>query len=249
MVGLSSDETASHIPAMAEYVRSHTEINNVLISGGDAFLNSNEVIEKYLKYFTDIPTLDFIRFGTRIPVVLPQRITGDQGLTDLLKRYSEKKQLIVVTQFNHPRELTPQAKLGIQKLREAGCIVRNQTVLLRGVNDDPTVLSELMNTLIASGVIPYYIFQCRPVAGVHNQFQVPLLRGVALIDRAKSQMNGQSKCLRYAMSHPTGKIEILGTLGERELLFKYHQAKYEKDQARLFTQQVSEDQCWLGDIE
>ena len=225
MVGASSDEVARQIPAMAEYVREHTEINNVLISGGDAFMNADETIEKYLRCFTEIPTLDFIRFGTRIPVVLPQRIVQDDKLLGILETYGRKKQIIIVTQFNHPRELTPDAVQAIKALGSVGCIVRNQTVLLKGINDHADVLAQLMNGLVSNGVIPYYIFQCRPVEGVQNQFQVPLLRGVKIVENAKRQMNGQSKSVRYAMSHPTGKIEILGKTGPNQMLFKYHQAK------------------------
>ena len=248
MVGAASDEIAQQLPAMADYVRRHREINNVLISGGDALMNSNETIEKYLRYFTEIPTLDFIRFGTRIPVVLPQRIIQDDELLRLLESYGEKKQIIIVTQFNHPRELTPDAALALKMLRTVGCIVRNQTVLLKGVNDNADVLAQLMNELVSYGVIPYYIFQCRPVAGVQNQFQLPLLRGIEIVESAKQQMNGQAKSVRYAMSHPTGKNEILGKTGSDRMLFKYHQAKYAQDNGRIFTQTVDETQCWLGDI-
>ena len=248
MVGASSDEVARQLPVMADYVRRHTEINNVLISGGDAFMNSNETIEKYLQYFTGIPTLDFIRFGTRIPVVLPQRILQDSELLQILETYGKRRQIIIVTQFNHPRELTPEAVRAVGMLRAAGCIVRNQTVLLKGVNDDAEVLARLMNGLVACGIIPYYIFQCRPVAGVQNQFQVPFLRGIEIVEDAKKQMNGQAKSVRYAMSHPTGKIEILGRIGPNQMLFKYHQAKYQQDHGRVFTQDVEDSQCWLGEI-
>ncbi len=249
MVGASSEEIARQLPVMADYVRSHKEINNILISGGDAFLNSNETIEKYLQHFTAIPTLDFIRFGTRIPVVLPQRITQDDELLRLLEVYGLRKQIIIVTQFNHPRELTPEAVESLRDLREVGCIIRNQTVLLKGVNDDPDILAQLMNRLVACGVLPYYIFQCRPVTGVQNQFQVPFLRGIDIVEKAKKQMNGQAKSVRYAMSHPTGKIEILGKTDGNVMMFKYHQAKYEQDHGRIFTRKVTESQCWLHKME
>lgn len=248
MVGATANEIANHLPEMAEYVRNHTEINNVLISGGDAFLNSNEVIEEYLQTFTEIPTLDFIRFGTRTLVVLPQRITTDPDLVELLKTYGKKKQILIVTQFNHPRELTKEAVEAIRILQETGCVIRNQTVLLKGINDDPQTMAQLMNALVSYGVIPYYIFQCRPVAGVQNQFQVPFVKGIAIVETAKTYMSGQAKAVRFAMSHPTGKIEILGNLGKNQMLFKYHQAKYEKDNSRIFTVAVSDDQCWLGEI-
>lgn len=246
MVGLSSEETVSYLPAMAEYVNAHPEINNVLISGGDAFLNSDQVIEEYLRYFSEIPHLRFIRFGTRTPVTLPQRITRDDGeLTDLLTRYSKKKQIMIVTQFNHPRELTEESRSAVRMLQESGCIVRNQTVLLKGVNDRPDVLAELMNSLVACGIMPYYVFQCRPVEGVKNQFQVPFAEGVRIVDGAKSLMCGPAKAFRYVLSHPTGKIEVIGADSDGSMIFKYHQAKYDRDQSRIFRKKIAEDQCWL----
>lgn len=248
MVGYSSCEVAQELPAMAKYISEHKEINNVLISGGDALANENKVIAQYLETFSAIPSIDFIRIGTRVPVVLPQRITEDPELLQLLRQYSEKKQLIIVTQFNHPREVTEEAVRAIRVLQNCGCVIRNQTVLLKGVNDDPDVLATLMNVLVSYGVIPYYIFQCRPVMGVKNQFQVPLQSGIDIVETAKEKMSGQAKSLRYAMSHPTGKIEILGRLANSEMLFKYHQAKYAADASRLFTLPVPDTQCWLDEI-
>ncbi len=245
MVGYSGNEIADHLPAMEEYVREHKEINNVLISGGDAFVNANETIEKYLEHFISIPTLDFIRFGTRIPVVLPQRITEDEALLGLLKEYGNKKQLIIATQFNHPRELTPEAVKAVRALRDCGCIVRNQTVLLKGVNDEKAILADLMNGLMSCGVVPYYIFQCRPAAGVKNKFQVPFLRGWEAVEQAKALMNGHSKSVRYVLSHPTGKIEVIGLDGSGKMIFKYHQAKEAKNQSRIFSMELDSGQCWL----
>jgi KamA family protein len=245
MVGIHDTEIGSQLAHMKDYLLSHPSINNILISGGDSFFNSNERIAQYLETFSDLDQLDFIRFGTRVPVVLPQRISQDQELLDLLKKYNEKKQIYVVTQFNHPRELTPESDAAIRALREIGIIIKNQTVLLKGINDDPDVLSELLSKLTIFGVVPYYIFQCRPVRGVLNHFQVPLLEGYKIVDQAKSRQNGQGKCVRYAMSHPTGKIEIIGELSEGEMIFKYHQAKDPKDSARIFTQKLLPNQCWL----
>lgn len=244
LVGLSSEEIASHLPEMRDYVSSHTEINNVLISGGDAFLNSNEVIERYLKTFMPIENIEFIRFGTRTPVSFPYRITEDEELLRILERYGRDKSIIIVTQFNHPKEISEEAVKAVKLLLSAGCMVRNQTVLLKGVNDSPDVLADLMNKLVSTGVMPYYIFQCRPVEGVKNQFQVPLVKGVSIVDEGKSKMSGPAKALRYVMSHPRGKIEILGRVGD-ELLFKFHQAKYKEDEARIFTRPVVMDECWF----
>ncbi len=248
MVGSNANEIARELPAMADYVKRHTEINNVLISGGDSFINENNVIKQYLETFSNIPSLDFIRFGTRVPVVLPQRITQDEELLSLLSTYGKKKQIIIVTQFNHPNEITDDAREAIQALMKQGCIIRNQTVLMKGVNDDPVVLGGLMNDLVKNGVIPYYIFQCRPVVGVKNQFQVPLLRGVKIVEEAKQLMSGQAKSVRYAMSHTTGKIEILGEIEQGKMLFKYHQAKDVEDASRIFTLELEADQCWMDTV-
>ncbi|MDO4272561.1 MAG: KamA family radical SAM protein [Eubacteriales bacterium] len=245
LVGVSTEETTGNIDLMADYVRSHTEISNVLISGGDAFLNSNRIIEHYLKLFTEIDHLDFIRFGTRTPVVLPMRIYDDPELLDILETYNNKKQIYVVTQFNHPNELTEDAKRAVSALTHRGIIVRNQTVLLKGVNDNGKILGTLLKEMTRSGIVPYYIFQCRPVTGVKNQFQVPLLAGCQIVEEAKAMQNGQGKCIRYAMSHRTGKIEILGTLEDNKMLFKYHQAKNDGDKGKIFTLSLTPDQTWL----
>ena len=247
MVGFSQDEMASQIPEMVRYVSQHPEINNVLLSGGDALINSNELIEEYLDAFSAIPSLDFIRIGTRSPAVLPMRIYEDPELLAVLKRYCARKQILIVTHFNHPREITEQSVRAVRALMECGASVRNQTVLLKGVNDDPRTLSQLMNRLTAYGVIPYYVFQCRPARGAVDEFQIPLRRASAVVEEAKTLMNGQAKSFHYCMSHHTGKIEILGSLENGRMLFRYHQAKHREDDSRIFTSRIADDQCWLQD--
>jgi len=247
IVGIEENETADRIQEAAGYITAHPEIRNVLISGGDAFMNSNDTIRDYLASLTDISHLDLIRFGTRTPVTFPQRITTDMELLDILEHYSSRKQLYIVTQFNHPRELTTESLKALSLIKKRGISIKNQTVLLKGVNDSPVVLSDLLRGLTAAGVIPYYIFQCRPVKGAKNQFQVPLESGYDIVEEAKSLQSGMGKCFRYVMSHTTGKIEILGKPHGNEMLFKYHQAKNEQDAARLFTQKLLPDQCWLPD--
>ncbi len=248
MVGATQKEIARQFDQIFGYIKEHTEISNVLISGGDAFLNSTSLIEKYLEALCGIPHLDAIRFGTRTPVVFPQRVTGDERLLAVLKKYNQKKQLVIVMQFNHPRELTEEATEAIHALRAPGAVMTNQTVLLKGVNVNPDALVALLKGLTRAGVSPYYVFQCRPVVAVKSQFQVPLLQGIHIIEQAKAQLNGLGKCFRYAMSHPTGKIEILGLLPSGEMVFKYAQAKSPEDHGRVFTLRLNGDDCWLEDI-
>ena len=202
LVGLTDEEIAANFERVTGYIREHEEITNVLLSGGDSFLNSNETIARYLDALTPIGHLNYIRFGTRTPVTWPERI--DEALCETLTRYTSRKTIFVVTQFNHPREITPESAAAVAALRRAGCIVRNQTVLLRGVNDDPAVLGELLASLTAIGCLPYYIFQCRPVTGVKNMFQVPMEQGIEIVENAKRLVSGMDKAVKYCLSHPAG---------------------------------------------
>ncbi len=247
LVGVSEQEMLSFMQDAAAYVSEHKEIDNVLISGGDALMNSNRVLDSFLSDLYTIDHLKFVRIGTRTPAVLPSRINKDPELVDMLKRYASIKPLYVVTQFNHPRELTPQARAAIKRLKDAGISVNNQTVLLRGVNDDPAVLAKLLNRLSAAGVLPYYVFQCRPVAAVKEQFQVPLVRAIDIVEDAKSKVSGIAKRFKFAMSHPTGKIEIIGKIHGNIMVFKYHQPKVVEDAGRMFAVQVTPEQAWLSD--
>lgn len=248
MVGITEEETVSKLPEIVDYIKAHKEINNILISGGDSLMNSNQAIHDYLESFTSIPHIDFIRFGTRMPVVLPQRISEDPELLPLLKKYNEKKQIYIVTQFNHPRELTKESEKAVTLLRQSGCILRNQTVLLKAVNDQPEILAKLFNGLIKIGIIPYYIFQCRSVLGVKNQFQIPLHMGSQIVEQSKSYLSGQAKSVRYVMAHVSGKIEVLGSFGQDKMIFKYHQAKNPKDASRIFIQKVAPNEGFLDNI-
>ena len=247
LVGLSEEELNKRVDEVTAYVREHEEISNVLVSGGDALLNPNHILERYLRELSAVEHLDFIRFGSRTPVTLPERIYGDGELLDLFAEYGRKKALCVVTQFNHPRELTEEARRAVRALIERGVLVRNQTVLLRGVNDSPEVLGDLLSGLTRWGAVPYYIFQCRPVTGVHSRFQVPLEEGIRIVDGAKCRQNGFGKAVRYAMSHPLGKIEIVCRLPGGQTLFKFHQSKYPENTARVFTADLSPADTWLDD--
>ena len=247
LVGLSEEELNKRVDEVASYVKDHREISNVLVSGGDALLNPNHIVERYLRELSAVEHLDFIRFGSRVPVTLPERIYGDQEFLDMFAHYAQKKALYLVTQFNHPRELTPQAVRALRAMIQRGVQVRNQTVLLRGVNDSGQVLGELLSRLTRVGVVPYYVFQCRPVTGVKDRFQVPIEEGIRIVDAAKARQNGFGKSIRYAMSHPRGKIEILCRLPSGETVFKFHQSKDDADNARPFTRALSPSDTWLDE--
>ncbi len=248
LVGVENTELVKRFDAAAEYIHEHKEISNVLISGGDSLTLPTAVIEKFLQALDNIEHLDFIRFGSRMPVTLPSRIYDDQQLLDLFARYSKPERRIhLVTQFNHPRELTPEAIRSIDKLLGARVVVNNQAVLMRGVNDDPAILSELMSRLSAMGVNPYYLFQCRPVARVMSHFQLPFSKSVAIVEETRKLLNGPSKRFRFIMSHDSGKIEILG-IDDGQIFFKYHQARDEERIGEIFSHKMIAGAGWLDDL-
>jgi lysine 2,3-aminomutase len=247
LVGLPTEEIVKRFEDAADYIAEHEEINNVLISGGDPFVLSNQVIEKFLETLSRIDHLGFIRFGSRTPVTLPNRL-NDPELLAVLKKYSHiDRRLYVVTQFNHPQEVTPQSISAVNNLQKVGVLLSNQTVLLRGVNDNPETLATLMNSLVSIGVTPYYVFQCRPVKRVKTHFQVPICEGVRIVEKAKADCNGHSKRFKYVMSHKTGKIEILGIMNS-EIYFKYHEAKNRQNLGVMFKRQANEKAGWLDDF-
>lgn len=247
LVGLSETELNRQVDDAVQYTRSHPEINNVLLSGGDALMLPAHILRRYLSEFTALDSLDFIRIGSRVPVVLPQRILEDNELLDMLGEYARKKTVYLVTQFNHPREVASAQTDAVRCLLRNGVQVRNQIVLLRGVNDSSETLGELLHKLTGIGVTPYYIFQCRPVRGVKGHFQVPLMEGVEIVAGAKALQNGFGKGFRFAMSHPRGKIEILGLAEENKMLFKFHQSKYLPDEGKIFSVPLSPSDTWLDE--
>ncbi|MBC8525346.1 MAG: KamA family radical SAM protein [Candidatus Cloacimonetes bacterium] len=248
MIGLPSEEILHKFSIAVKYIEEHKEINNVLISGGDPFVLSTRIIAKFLEKLSYIPHLNFIRFGSKVPVYLPNRIIEDEELGKLFKKYSlPDRRIYVVTQIDHPREITTQSIFAINKLLKSGVILNNQTVLMKGVNDDPNILAELQNRLVSIGINPYYVFQCRPVKRVKQFFQVPLYKGYEIVEQAKRKLNGHSKRFRYVMSHRTGKIEIVGIVGD-EIYFKYHQAKDPRNYGKFFKRRLNKTAGWLDEL-
>jgi len=247
LVGLKTKEIIERFEDAVGYIKQHENINNVLISGGDPLILENKIIEQVLSMLSDISQIKFIRFGSRAPVTFPSRFK-DTELLQILSTYSRPdRRVYVVTQFNHPKEITKQSINAVDNLIKSGVIVNNQAVLLKGVNDNPLTLVGLQNNLVSIGVNPYYIFQCRPVKRVKHHFQVPLCRSIAIVEEAKKHCNGLSKRFKFILSHRVGKIEILGIL-DNEIYFKYHQAKDKKKIGKIFKRPIDEKSGWLDDL-
>jgi lysine 2,3-aminomutase len=170
-------------PAFA-YLETHPEIKDVIVSGGDPLAMATDRLLRIVERLRRIPSVETIRLATRVPSALPQRITDE--LVAALRPFHP---LWVMTHFNHPKELTPQAREALARLCDAGFPVMNQCVLLRGINDDSRVLSELFRGLVRSRVRPYYLLQADPVRG-SGHLRTPLATGIRIFEELQGRLSG-----------------------------------------------------------
>ncbi len=231
-----------------EYIKQHSEITNVLLTGGDPLVLSTSKLEKIISKLREIEHIKIIRIGSKIPASNPYRITEDPTLLEMIRGYSfPRKKIYIITQFNHPRELTEIAVEALDKLRDAGAILSNQTPLMRGINDNPDVLSELLRKLSFVGNPPYYIFQMRPTVG-NKPFAIPLVKSYEIFQQALAQVSGLAKRTRLIMSHSTGKIEIMAVT-EGKIILRYHRAAQRENEGRVMIYRANPDAYWLDDLE
>jgi lysine 2,3-aminomutase len=167
-----------------EYVRAHPEVRDVLISGGDPFLLSEARLEELLAPLREIPHVEMIRIGTRVPVCLPMRVTD--SLAALLRRYAP---LFVVTHFNHAKELSPLAKAACERLVDHGVPVENQAVLMRRINSDARIIKELSHALLRARVRPYYLHQMDVAEGLEH-LRTPIAKGVEILEQLRGHTTG-----------------------------------------------------------
>lgn len=174
----------SQIDQGIEYIRNKPMVRDVLLSGGDALLMSNERLEEIIAKLRDIPHVEIIRLGSRTPVVMPQRITPK--LIDMLKKYQP---IMINTHFNHPAEFTVESKDACARIADGGIALGNQSVLLRGVNDCVHVMRTLVNGLAYLRVRPYYIYQCDLSEGIAH-FRTPVSKGVEIVEGLRGHTSG-----------------------------------------------------------
>lgn len=184
-----------------DYLRQHPEIRDVLISGGDPLLLPDLEIASILKQLRSIPSIEVIRIGTRVPSVLPMRITAK--LVAILKAHHP---LYINTHFNHPNEITAESSLACTMLADAGIPVGCQTVLLQGINDDVQTLKKLFLGLLRIRVKPYYLFQADLTKGT-NHFRTPTETGIAIMRQLYGHISGMA-IPTYALDGPKGKGKI-----------------------------------------
>ena len=206
-----------------KYIEEHQEVKDVLITGGEPLLLKDEEIDLILGRLRAIPHIKIIRIGSRVPVTLPMRITED--LAKIFEKYAP---IYLNTHFNHPEELTSLSKERMRLLQRHGVIMGNQTVLLKGVNDDPEILKQLFYELAGVGVRPYYLFQCDPVEGVEH-FRVPLKRALEIYEELL-KYSGMI-VPKFAVDLPEGGGKVILTpekivqWGEEEVLIENYEGR------------------------
>ncbi|MDD2210758.1 MAG: lysine 2,3-aminomutase [Candidatus Cloacimonetes bacterium] len=167
-----------------EYIREHTEVRDVILSGGDPLTLGDERIDEILERLSKIDHVDIVRLGTRTPVVLPQRITD--SLLSVLKKYPF---VWLNTHYNHPQEISDTAAKALARLAETGLPLGNQSVLLKGINDHVDVMKALVHKLVKNRVRPYYIYQCDLSEGI-SHFRTPISRGIEIIESLRGHTSG-----------------------------------------------------------
>jgi lysine 2,3-aminomutase len=208
--GLTDEQLARGLA----YLRTHPEVRDVLLSGGDPFLLSDRRIDHILRRIRDeVPSVEIIRFGSRLPVTLPQRITT--GLVDVLKRHHP---VYVNTHFNVPREFTDESEAALARLADAGIPLGNQSVLLAGVNDCWALMRRLVQKLTANRVRPYYIYQCDLAQGLEH-LRTSVAKGIEIMEHLRGHMSG--------LSVPTFVVDAPGGGGKIPVMPNYMVSQHE----------------------
>ena len=182
--GDEGDFNKDELESAVDYVRGHPEVRDVLISGGDPFLLSTARLTELLSALRDVPHVEIIRIGTRVPVTLPQRV--DRALARALRRFAP---LFVITHFNHAKELTPEARAACELLIDHGVPVENQAVLMRGVNSSLTAIKDLMHQVLTMRARPYYLHQMDVALGLEH-LRTPIAAGVEILRGLRGHTSG-----------------------------------------------------------
>jgi|Deesub1362B_J571_1020462.scaffolds.fasta_scaffold03045_4 lysine 2,3-aminomutase len=181
-----------------DYVRQNEEIRDVLLTGGDALALRDDQLDWILSRLDEIPHVEIKRLGSRMPCVLPQRITPE--LCRILEKHDP---LYLNTQFNHPKEVTREAQIACDRLVRAGVVLGDQTVLLKGINNDPHVMKKLLQELLRIKVRPYYIFNCKKVEGIRH-FRTSIQEGLNIMEHLRGYTSGLA-VPTYIVTAPEGR--------------------------------------------
>ena len=242
------EEVARNFDAEIEYIKEHKEITNVLLTGGDSLLLSSKKIENLISKLREIDHVQIIRLGSKMLAFDPFRIINDDFLIEALKKYSFKeKRIYLMAHYNHPNEITKDSITAVDKLLKAGVIISNQTPMIKGINDNPEILSSLFKKLSFIGIPPYYVFQGRPVMG-NKPFIVPVEEGFTKFLKAISNVSGLAKRARYVISHSTGKIHVL-SMTKETITFKYMRSFNPDNYGKFFIYKRNSNAFWYDDYD
>lgn len=195
--GAGEQELETDYEAVFQYLEKHTEVRDVLLSGGDPLLFSDKKLERILSRLRSIEHIEFVRIGSRVPVFLPQRITPE--LCSMLQKYHP---LFLSVHVNHPRELTLEVKEGLERLANHGVPIGNQSVFLRGVNDDLETMKTLVQKLLLCRVRPYYLYQLDLIKG-SSHLQAPVAKGLEIMEGLRGHTTGYA-VPQYVIDAPGG---------------------------------------------
>jgi lysine 2,3-aminomutase len=201
-----AESPSERIQKGIDYIAKTPQVRDVLLSGGDALMVGDKLLESIISQLREIPHVEIIRIGTRVPVVAPQRITDE--LVEMLKKYHP---IWVNTHFNHENEITPEAIAACDKMSNAGIPLGNQSVLLKGVNDNVDVMRNLVLKLVKNRIRPYYIYQCDLSMGLEH-FRTPVSKGLEIIENLRGHISGYA-VPTYVVDAPGGggKIPVAPT--------------------------------------
>ena len=200
LVGVNNGLMNTYEPTF-EYLRNHKEVRDVLISGGDPLMMTDLRLDRILTELRKIPHLEFIRIGSRTPVTMPQRVTPEY--CEVLRKH---KPIWMSLHFCHPKEVTPRLKKAMDMLADSGVPLGSQTVLLKGINDDPEVMKKLMHELLKVRVRPYYIYQCDPAQGI-SHFRTSVETGIKIMEALRGHTTGYA-VPTYVIDGPGGGGKI-----------------------------------------
>ncbi len=242
----NDDASLDYRPGL-QYIKEHEEITNVLLTGGDPLMLSTRRLGAVISDVAHVPHVRIIRIGTKMPAFNPFRVLDDSALLSLISdTCAQGTQIYVMNHFDHPRELTPEAREAVRRLRQAGAQTVNQCPIVRGVNARPQVFAALFRELSFIGCPQYYVFQGRPTAG-NEPYEVPIIEGLHIFLEANRMVSGLAKRARFAMSHETGKIEIVGA-DDHYLYMRYHRAHWKEDFGKMVVALRDDDAYWLDQL-
>jgi KamA family protein len=243
----NDEASLDYSPGLA-YIAEREEISNVLLTGGDPLILSTRRLEQIIGDVSAVPHVRIIRIGSKMVAFNPHRVLDDATLPALIERtVAAGTQIYIMNHFDHPRELTTEAKAALRILQKAGAQTVNQCPMVRGVNDAVATMASLFRELSFLGCPQYYVFQGRPVEG-NEPFEVPLVEGFHIFIEASRHVSGLAKRARFAMSHRTGKIEVVG-IDDDHLYMRYHRSHRADDFGRILVARRDDEAYWLDQLE